>query len=395
MARMLPLPIDAHLDAIRTALTAARAVVVVAAPGAGKTTRVPPALAADGPRHRAAAAARGRAGHRAPHRGRARLDDRRRGRLARPVRAPLRPRTRACCVATEGILTARLQQTRSLSRLPDDRPRRVPRAQRCTRTSGWRWRGRPGGPATTCGIVVMSATIEADAGGAFLGGCPVIEVPGAPHPAGDRVRAGRDGGRGRRDAAGAIRRQRALLPARRAGDSIARTPRSRRAVPRGRRRAAPRRRSAPTNRIARCRRRRRRGASSWPPTSRRRRSRCRASTRSSIPACTRWRATTPRARIDSAGDRAHLARRAPISGPAEPPASALVARAGSGTRAIACGRIASPTSGASISPAPSSIWLAWGARSANASTGSRRRRPPRSRPRAISCAGSARSRTIG
>src|SRR3954451_19327128 len=43
------LPIDAHLGVIVDAVRTARAVVVTAAPGAGKTTRVPPALAVDGP----------------------------------------------------------------------------------------------------------------------------------------------------------------------------------------------------------------------------------------------------------------------------------------------------------------------------------------------------------
>ena len=43
------LPIDDHLPAIVACLRRARAVVVTAAPGAGKTTRVPPALVADGP----------------------------------------------------------------------------------------------------------------------------------------------------------------------------------------------------------------------------------------------------------------------------------------------------------------------------------------------------------
>jgi ATP-dependent helicase HrpB len=40
-----PLPIDAAVPEIRTALAIHRAVVVTAAPGAGKTTRVPPAVA--------------------------------------------------------------------------------------------------------------------------------------------------------------------------------------------------------------------------------------------------------------------------------------------------------------------------------------------------------------
>jgi ATP-dependent helicase HrpB len=41
---MVSLPIDAHIDAILDALSAANCLVIEAAPGAGKTTRVPPAL---------------------------------------------------------------------------------------------------------------------------------------------------------------------------------------------------------------------------------------------------------------------------------------------------------------------------------------------------------------
>src|SRR6476620_12766515 len=43
------LPIDAYLERIVADVRRMRAVVVTAAPGAGKTTRVPPALTADGP----------------------------------------------------------------------------------------------------------------------------------------------------------------------------------------------------------------------------------------------------------------------------------------------------------------------------------------------------------
>jgi ATP-dependent helicase HrpB len=43
-----PLPIDAHVETVREALRTARAAVLVAPPGSGKTTRVPPALAGDG-----------------------------------------------------------------------------------------------------------------------------------------------------------------------------------------------------------------------------------------------------------------------------------------------------------------------------------------------------------
>ena len=45
----IDLPIDAHLDRIVAEVRRTRAVVVTAAPGAGKTTRVPPALVGDGP----------------------------------------------------------------------------------------------------------------------------------------------------------------------------------------------------------------------------------------------------------------------------------------------------------------------------------------------------------
>ena len=44
-----PLPIDDHLHRIVEAVRRHRAAIVSAAPGAGKTTRVPPALTADGP----------------------------------------------------------------------------------------------------------------------------------------------------------------------------------------------------------------------------------------------------------------------------------------------------------------------------------------------------------
>src|SRR6202051_3883326 len=49
MTRGEPLPIDAFLESIADHLRRSRAVVVTAQPGAGKTTRVPPALIDDGP----------------------------------------------------------------------------------------------------------------------------------------------------------------------------------------------------------------------------------------------------------------------------------------------------------------------------------------------------------
>src|SRR5579863_5868006 len=46
---MIPLPIDPFVDRIVNSLRQSRAIVVTAQPGAGKTTRVPPALFDDGP----------------------------------------------------------------------------------------------------------------------------------------------------------------------------------------------------------------------------------------------------------------------------------------------------------------------------------------------------------
>ena len=45
---LTPLPVDPFIPQIQDALKAARAVIVTAPPGAGKTTRVPPALVPDG-----------------------------------------------------------------------------------------------------------------------------------------------------------------------------------------------------------------------------------------------------------------------------------------------------------------------------------------------------------
>src|SRR3990170_4999450 len=109
VASLLPLPIDAHVDGIVAAARRHRAVVVTATPGAGKTTRVPPALASDGPvlllqPRRVAARAIAR-----------RIAMERAWTLGREVGWQMRfdrnfsTETRLL-VATEGILTARLQQ---------------------------------------------------------------------------------------------------------------------------------------------------------------------------------------------------------------------------------------------------------------------------------------------
>src|SRR4051812_48931385 len=111
---MQPLPIDAHVPDIVAAVRDRGAVVVVAAPGAGKTTRVPPALLALGPTlllQPRRVAARALARRIAAERGWTLGEE-----VGWQVRAERRfsARTRLL-VATEGILTARLQADPLLS----------------------------------------------------------------------------------------------------------------------------------------------------------------------------------------------------------------------------------------------------------------------------------------
>src|SRR5262245_65051481 len=108
------LPIDAHVGQIVADVRRARAVVVTAAPGAGKTTRVPPALVDDGPLillQPRRVAARAIAQRIAAERG---------WRLGEEVGWQIRLERRfgaqtKLLVATEGVLTARLQQDPLLS----------------------------------------------------------------------------------------------------------------------------------------------------------------------------------------------------------------------------------------------------------------------------------------
>ena len=109
-----PLPIDAHLDTIRELVRKHRAAVVVAPPGAGKTTRVPPALAEDGPvivLQPRRLAARSLARRIAAERGWALGEE-----AGWHVRFDRKfQKSTRVLVATEGILTARLQSDPLLS----------------------------------------------------------------------------------------------------------------------------------------------------------------------------------------------------------------------------------------------------------------------------------------
>src|SRR5258707_6215150 len=177
---MIQLPIDSFIQQIADNVRRARAAVVTAAPGAGKTTRVPPALVADGgvillqPRRVAARAMA------------ARIADERGWTLGREVGWQIRFERRFTAetrlvVVTEGILTARLQSDPLLSDFTtiilDEFHERSVHADLAIALARQAWRARG-----DLRIVVMSATIESQAVSAFLDGCPVIDVPGRLYP---------------------------------------------------------------------------------------------------------------------------------------------------------------------------------------------------------------------
>ena len=176
----IPLPVDAFIDPIREALDRHRAAVLTAAPGAGKTTRVPPALVDQGrvlllqPR-RVAARAMAR-----------RIADERGWTLGREVGWHIRFESKATAdtrllVVTEGILTAYLQDDPLLSNVTtlivDEFHERSIHADLGLALARQAWLARP-----DLRILVMSATLETAPVSHFLGDCPVIDVPGTLHP---------------------------------------------------------------------------------------------------------------------------------------------------------------------------------------------------------------------
>jgi ATP-dependent helicase HrpB len=154
--------------------------VVTAEPGAGKTTRVPPALAAEGPvillqPRRVAVRAIA-----------ARIADERGWTLGREVGWQVRFERRFSAdtrllVVTEGILTARLQADPLLSNIQtiilDEFHERSIHADLALALARQAWLARD-----DLRIVVMSATLDTAPVAAFLGDCPVVSVPGRLHP---------------------------------------------------------------------------------------------------------------------------------------------------------------------------------------------------------------------
>lgn len=182
----LPLPIDAVMPQILAALSSAPAVVVRAPTGAGKTTRIPPALLAAGlagdgrvvvlePRRVAARAAARRM---AVERGWALGDevgyqvrfDRRAGGATRIL------------VVTEGILVGMLQRDPFLEGVgailfDELHERRLDSDLALAMARRVQRQARP-----DLRLVAMSATLETGPVAELLGGCPVIESRGRLHP---------------------------------------------------------------------------------------------------------------------------------------------------------------------------------------------------------------------
>ena len=174
------LPVDDALPRIVAAVGQARAVVVVAPPGTGKTTRVPPALLSRGPLlllQPRRVAARSIARRIAFEQGFTLGEE-----VGWHVRLERRftSRTRLL-VATEGILTARLVSDPLLSDFAtvviDEFHERSVHADLGLALVRQAARARD-----DLAIVVMSATLEAEPVAAFLGGCPIVSVEARTHP---------------------------------------------------------------------------------------------------------------------------------------------------------------------------------------------------------------------
>jgi ATP-dependent helicase HrpB len=174
------LPVDSALDTIRAALDRSRAAVLTAAPGAGKTTRVPPALIDRGrvlllqPRRVAARAMAKR------------IADERGWAVGREIGWHIRfdrqfTKDTRLLVVTEGILTAYLQDDPLLSEITtlivDEFHERSVHADLGLALARQAWMAR-----SDLRILVMSATLDTAPVASFLGGCPVIDVPGTLHP---------------------------------------------------------------------------------------------------------------------------------------------------------------------------------------------------------------------
>ena len=176
----ISLPVDERIDEIRKALQRSPALVVTAPPGAGKTTRIPPALIGDGPVllvQPRRVAARGVA---------RRIAQENEWAVGEEVGWQIRferkfgPRTKIL-VVTEGILLARLQEDPLLSEF------RTLVLDEVHERSTAMDLGRAFARQVTLArpdfrLVVMSATLDTELYATFLDGCPIVDVPVRQHP---------------------------------------------------------------------------------------------------------------------------------------------------------------------------------------------------------------------
>src|SRR4051812_15531699 len=185
---MVPLPIDPFLPEITSRLRESRALVLVAEPGAGKTTRVPPAILRAGllgkahpnlvmlqPRRVAARAAAQR------------IAEENGWELGREVGYHVRfdrkigPQTRLR-VLTEGILTRQLLDDPFLEGVGAVLLDEFHERSLHTDVAVALLREVRQTVREDLVLVVMSATLDAEPVAKFLGDCPVLRVPGRTFP---------------------------------------------------------------------------------------------------------------------------------------------------------------------------------------------------------------------
>jgi ATP-dependent helicase HrpB len=185
---MLPLPIDASLPEITDRLRASRSLVLVAPPGAGKTTRVPPAILRAGllsdehpnlvmlqPRRVAARTAA------------ARIADENHWKLGNEVGYHVRfdrmlgPRTRLR-VLTEGILTRQLLDDPFLEGIGAVLLDEFHERSLYTDVAVALLREVQQTVRPDLMLVIMSATLEAEAAAVYLGNCPIVRAEGRTYP---------------------------------------------------------------------------------------------------------------------------------------------------------------------------------------------------------------------
>ncbi len=186
--RLQTLPVDRHIAEVRSLLEKHRRLVIVAPPGSGKSTRVPPALVGEGrvvllqPRRVAARSiARRIASEQGWSVGRE---------IGWQIRFERRFRSDTrLLVATEGVLVRRLMGDPLLSDtttvILDEFHERSIHADLSIALVKQAMEAR-----ADLRLVVMSATLDASQVATYLGGAPVLEIEGGLHPLDMRWAAG-------------------------------------------------------------------------------------------------------------------------------------------------------------------------------------------------------------